>query len=298
VVSIGYPTPYYTDIWTQFNNVGSGSARCGSRHNLGQIYATLINPVLDAWGFNDEPNPCVACHPPHAVQRNYPPTTSGALNTCIRLPSKYKSTAPADLLWGDDDGERMDNYAASVGGEYQPPFSWNSIVRYEPTGSVFDYEGDRTPNYVTLCLECHQYALTDPDRGGAPVKAINWSVERHGAYPSNDCTAIGITEGTTKAPYTDPDANYVLSCLDCHEPHGTYKRLHLIRRVINGELVAEDTSNCDTDGNEMGQICARCHNCDHSSAGVCSVCHGSGIAGGFHGGEINYTGDCNGKPGF
>jgi hypothetical protein len=234
------------------------------------------------------------------VQRNYPPTTSGDLNTCIRLPSKYKSTAPADLLWGDDDGERMDDYATSKGGEYQPPYSWNSFTKYEPTGTVVDYAGDRTPDYVTFCLECHQYALTDPDRGGAPVKAIKWDgadADIHGAAHANTCDGLS-NEGTLRAPYVDtPDSNYILSCLDCHEPHGTYKRLHLIRRAINGELVPEDTANCDESGNEMGQICSRCHNCAHAEVlyANCEVCH-SETTEGFHGG-IMLT-PCDGEPGF
>jgi len=297
----GFTTLHYSSIFTQFTSANSMPGVCGSRHHLGQIYNGLKGSVGQAWGFSTDPDPCVGCHPPHAAQRNNPPTTSGDLNTCIRLPSKYASTAPADFLWGDDEGERMDDYAAAHGGVYQPPYYGDTTNgKFEPTGTAVDYAGDRTPDYVTFCLECHQYQLNDPDRSNAVVDAINWdkdsNADLHGTGHA-ECNSGGF-EGTLRPPYSEaPGRNYILSCLDCHEPHGTYRRLHLIRRMINGELVAEDAGSCDQN-TDMSAICLRCHDFPHSSWGGCEVCHENYTGNSFHGGGTFPTSSCIGQRGF
>jgi len=294
----GYPSPGpYESIYEQCCDGNSLPGACGSRHNMAQMYNGLKSPLGQSWGYNDDPDPCVACHAPHLGQRNFPPTTSGDLNTCIRLPSKYKSTAPADVLWGDDDGERMDDYAASYGGVYQPPYYGDTTSgNFEPTGTAVDYGGDRTPDYVTLCMECHQYTLYDPDRGGAAVKAIDWDFDRHGTALANTCDGTSMFEGTVRPPYVDTaNSNYILSCLDCHESHGSYKRPHLLRQMINGEVVGPDTSPCDEES-DYWAICARCHDCYHAEEQVvCFVCHSG--TGGFHGSVMTVTG-CDDEPGF
>jgi hypothetical protein len=293
----GASQTWYPDIYTQFADNHSLPSECGSRHHLGQIRTGLLSQVGQDWGFNDDPNPCVACHNPHAGQRNHPVadvSQGGKLNTAIRRPSHYKSTNPEDFLWGDDDNrpsepERMDDYAASVGGYYQAPYygSFGS-GQYEPAGDSTS-DGSNLPNYVTFCMDCHQYTQYDPDRGGAPVKAINWLTDIHGAAPANTVDAADMecmtTESSLKAPYNDfPSSNYVLSCLDCHEPHGTYKRLHLLRLVINGEAIGIDTNpNCANPvGSDWFNICEKCHDLNHGSEGEnCQGCHGT--SDGFHG---------------
>jgi hypothetical protein len=294
----GSPQIWYGDIYTQFCNANSLPAVCGSRHHLGQIRAGLVSPVGQEWGFNDDPNPCVACHPPHHAQQNHPVAIDGEgkLNTAIRRPSHYKSTDPKDFLWGDDDNrpgepERMDEYALSVGGYYQAPY-YTSGTKYEPSGNVSPSDGSDLPDYVTFCMDCHQYPNWDPEIG-VSVKAIKWGppwctaeeADIHGAAPANTVDTVdmgcGQTESSLRPPYDtyEPNqSNYVLSCLDCHEPHGTYKRLHLIRLRINGEAVGVDSSPCDQ-SNDYANICDRCHNLDHG--GNCFGCHGNFE--GFHG---------------
>jgi len=186
----------------------------------------------------------------------------------------------------------MDEYASSAGGTYQAPYYADTISgRYEPAGNSTS-DGSNLPNYVTFCLDCHQYSQYDPDRG-AYTEVINWSVEIHGEVQANTCDSGSSYEGTTKAPYTNPSANYVLSCLDCHEPHATYQRLHLIRRYINGQLITADASPCDADP-DYALICGKCHEFtgDHLSWGNCLTCHG-----GWHGNTIT-VGPCTGEPSF
>jgi hypothetical protein len=190
----------------------------------------------------------------------------------------------------------MDDYAASVGGYYQAPYygSFGS-GQYEPAGDATS-DGSNLPNYVTFCMDCHKYTQYDPDRGGATVKAIVWDYTHgeypdiHGAAPANTVSAaynecMVATESTLKPPYDDfPSSNYVLSCLDCHEPHGTYKRLHLLRLVINGEAVGVDTnpSCANPFSSDWENICEKCHDLNHGlEGGYCQGCHGS--LDGFHG---------------
>jgi hypothetical protein len=290
----GATQTWYPDIYTQFADNNSLPAVCGSRHHMGQVRAGLVGPVGQGWGFNDDPNPCVACHNPHAGQRNHPVADvsgGGKLNTAIRRPSHYKSTDPADALWGDDTGERMSDYAASVGGTYQAPYH-TGPTKFEPSGNASPSDGSDLPDYVAFCMDCHKYTQYDPDRGGATVKAIVWDYTHgpypdiHGAAPANTVDAADMecmtTESSLKPPYVDfPSSDYVLSCLDCHEPHGTYKRLHLIRLRINGEAVGPDSPEtaCNQD---WAKICERCHDLNHGVSSGCVGCHGSQDAG-FHG---------------
>ncbi len=308
-VNFGGASPiWYGNIYTQFCSANSMPANGGSRHHLGQIWSVIKNNAYD-WGFNSDPHPCVACHPPHHAQQNHPVAiVGGKLNTAIRLPSRYKNTDAADLLWGDDEGERMSDYAAQLAipdGEYQAPYYGDTSdpdweVSYEPAGDATS-DGSNLPDYVTFCMDCHQYAQYDLD-ANEDVKAIKWGppwceadeADIHGAAHANTRDAGSIacmaTEGPLRPPYDTHEpgpSNYVLSCLDCHEPHGTYQRPHLIRVKINGGVVADGS---------FVEICQKCHDMNHPD-GACNGCHGHfvGPTAGFHGSvfECSYgVGDC------
>jgi hypothetical protein len=296
----GYPA-YYDSIRKQFTNDNSKPANRGSRHNLARVQFVIKNDK-NGWGFDSNPNACFACHPAHAAQRNHPVAVDGEgkLNTAIRRVLHYKSTDPADLVWGDDANERMSSYAASNGAIYQAPYYGDITgTRFEPTGNASPSDGSNLPDYVTFCLDCHGIEQYDPDNDRT-VKAIDWSSatgDRHGLYPANNCTPAALYEGTLKPPYDtyEPnESNFVLSCLDCHEPHGARKRMHLIRRMINGGEVANESGYPQE---YWKKICDRCHNYDHSLAD-CGTCHdGADENNEFHGG---YWGGaaCNGAPMF
>jgi hypothetical protein len=299
-VTFGGRAEFYGNIKKQFTNQDSKPANCGSRHYLDAIRDFMVDDIYN-WGFSSDPDPCLACHPSHGAQRSHPVadvSEGGKLNTAIRRAVHYKSTNPGDILWGDDASERMDDYATSVGGTYQAPYYGNtSGTKYEPSGNASPLDGSDLPDYATFCLDCHQYEQYDPERDEV-VRAIDWSSERHGGLPSNTCDA-GETyegdpfEGPLRPPYDtyEPNEfNFVLSCLDCHESHGTKKRLHLIRRMINGEAVAADSGTCDEAG-DWASICARCHYLTHSYAPVCTGCH-------YHGKLCPHPQVCMGQPCF
>jgi len=284
-VTFGGRAEFYGNIKKQFNNEYSKFVNCGSRHHLTAIRDFMIADPY-GWGFSTDPDPCVACHNPHADQKNYPVAiVGGKLNTAIRRPAHYRSTDPAEILWGDDGNERMDDRAALMGDAYQAPYYGSpgnpTTGPFEPADNDVS-DGSNLPDYVTFCLDCHQDPQYDPERNET-VRAIDWNAERHGGWPSNTCDAGETYEGdpfesSLKPPYDtyEPDAyNFVLSCLDCHEPHGTKKRLHLIRRMINGEEVGPDNGECD-EPTDWANICARCHYLTHPGP-TCTGCHYHGI---------------------
>jgi hypothetical protein len=213
-----------TNIYDAFN--ADDPPNASSSHDL----SALLNEAVTnhpEWGFTSNSNPCLLCHSPHTAEENYPVIVSDPLNTAIRRPSHYKSTNSEDFLWGDDENERMDAYAASFGGVYQPPYYAGG--GFEPTGTATNYAGDRTPDYVTLCLDCHQDMENE-------YHSVDWANTAHGG-------SDGWNE-IPPPPYTDNGKNYVLSCLDCHEPHGSTQNWTLIRRVINGEVVTSGFGAC------------------------------------------------------
>jgi len=294
-VTFGGRTAFYGTIKKQFTDDNSQPDVCGSRHNTAKIRNIIKDNGYD-WGFGADPSPCSACHNPHLAQRigssQYHPPYDPDKSLITRPSERYNN--PVNL-WGDDPSERMNQYASQfTDGQYQAPYYGSPG---DPISGPFEPANDDTadgsnlPDYVTFCLDCHQYPQYDPDRD-ADVKAINYSAERHGGYPSNDCSSPMVPEGTLKPPYSDfPNSNYVLSCLDCHEPHGTHKRLHLIRRMINGEEVPADAVSCD-ENEDWTQICERCHDLTGHSTGSCVGCHH------YHGGICPPGGTCTDKPCF
>ena len=64
-VNFGGRAAFYGNIKKQFTNDYSKFVNCGSRHHLEAIRDLMVDDI-DGWGFSSDPDPCVACHPPHA----------------------------------------------------------------------------------------------------------------------------------------------------------------------------------------------------------------------------------------
>jgi hypothetical protein len=118
------------NIYDAFNPVS------GSAHNLQDI----LNFVKTKWPetFKDESNPCNACHNPHLSKRSFP----------VVRPTDRSN------IWGDSPGEKMSDYAAAHGGQYQAPYWYGSTSLYEPDGSTTT-DGSNVPDYITFCTDCH-----------------------------------------------------------------------------------------------------------------------------------------------
>jgi hypothetical protein len=261
----------------------------GSAHDLSAISTELQN----TFSYSAAANPCGGCHNPHIARKN---NNTGAsydpVKAAISRPYNRNS------LWGDEDSERMLAHVASItGGAYRAPFyvganPANTFTLHEPNGvngniSSPVVQGSSTPDYSTFCLDCHT-------AGTATTTPIPWfstdagfaNIAQHGQAVANG----NSNDGNRIAPYTvdgssgtgeDLSINFVLSCLDCHEPHGS--------KQVNGEYLLRTTVNGTTGitipgSGQWYNFCVTCHTVTASStnhAGVggttdCSTaaCHG------------------------
>lgn len=245
-----------TNIMDAFNQA--------SYHNLYDIWNFAKNN-FDF--FTSGSNPCVACHNPHIAKRNKANPGDPTFTT-ISLPSDHGN------LWGDDISERMNAYAN--GYTYQSPYWYNSTTNYEPACNTIS-DGSNLPDYVTFCQNCHNnstqiYSTTL----GRNLRYVDWDDEIHGK---------GAADGVVNLenPYSTASGNKVISCLDCHEPHGA-PNLTLIRRTVNGRnlentITTIENSNCfnydydETKSKSIANLCDRCHQDDKEIDSSCQENH-------------------------
>jgi len=218
--------------------------------------------LYDIWNFaqNTFPsfftalsNPCVACHNPHLVHRSCgkPGGVFDPTQSAISRPTSH------DTLWGDNSTERMSNYTGTTL-IYQPPMYFNS-TNYEPDDASNDRltQAAKTPDYVSFCTDCHNpYNTIYSHELGRNLKYIDWANEKHGK---------GAADGTINVhpPFSNASiGKYVLSCLDCHEPHGS-PNLFLIRTEVNGKKLRGPI----TAVTDLGLLCRQCHLDDAAFSG-------------------------------
>jgi predicted CXXCH cytochrome family protein len=134
-----------------------------TRHDLGTVFTV---------GGKTYELQCTSCHNIHIVTGKYwdapqnkSPVTRFTNNTEV---------------WGDDPGEKMNDFAAlgsGSGGWYYSKarggiISFDQPAVYQPPkqGSGYNYEfgGDILPDYATFCLDCHSYRVVNE------IGAINW----------------------------------------------------------------------------------------------------------------------------
>ena len=225
-------------------NLVAGSHTIVSAHDMGKV----LNFICDStrgWGFSCDTPPCVGCHNPHYVQRDE--KTASSRGWLVSRPSTHGTS---NYLWGDESGEKMRDFAGAL--TYQAPYRYGSNSTYEPDGSL-TYDGSNLTDFPDFCLDCHgQKAITNYG-----VRKIDWSStgDKHGLASADN--------GTLLRPPYDPDnptGKYVLSCLDCHEPHGSFN-LMLIRSEVNGEELEGDIT--DNASKQWGYLCRRCHKDDY-----------------------------------
>lgn len=263
-----------------------------SYHNLYDIKMFLENDSSYSAWFARRNNPCSGCHDPHRARRNSDSTQSG-------FPLVSAITRPGSTnLWGES--EVMLSYSS-----YEAPYSELGVSR-EPAG-VGEENGANTPDYVTFCSSCHNADKTIWSTTlNRNLRQINWgqtgiNLDKHGSITRDGQTSL-------REPYLSAAPlknNFVLSCLDCHEAHGS-ENIMLLRARINGEALpgAIDSSAA------LGYSCGRCHQ-DDQAAGIgpanswehvhhgvadapyarnqCSSCHGAGA-----GGSVIDCGNCHG----
>jgi hypothetical protein len=225
-----------------------------SYHNLYDIWNFLSNDATYSTWFAKRGNPCSACHNSHMAKRN-----SDSAQPGFPLLSAISRPGVSGSLWGES--EVMSAYFG-----YEAPFAYANTR--EPAG-VGDQDGAKTPDFVGFCTSCH-----NPDKTlwsttlNRELKKINWGntgegQNKHGAL-SREGTDHFREPYATAAP---AKSNFVLSCLDCHEAHGS-ENVVLLRRRINGEDLEGILASTDA----MSYACKRCHQDDLEAAA------GTGVA--------------------
>ncbi|MBW1739753.1 MAG: hypothetical protein JRJ42_01320 [Deltaproteobacteria bacterium] len=271
--NFGGGTATFTTIYDAFN---PGIEPPASSHNLADVLNRAVSKA--AWLYTANDNACIVCHNPHTAQRNYPVTVNamGGVNTAVRKPGQHDD---ADYnLWGDEPkatsgwNEMMSDWTAN----YQAPYRVGKTT-YEPAGDQTT-NGSNLPCFVQTCRPgCHRTTVYSTERG-ANLEPINWTnlTSEPGTRSAHGKFANGLskTGGWTIAPYTDDDTrNYVLSCTDCHEPHGSTNEW-LLRTCVNGK----DNISITEDG-RWYEFCTACHyvkdfGSNHETYVDCSGCHG------------------------
>lgn len=261
------------NIFDAFNNT--------SYHNLNDIWR-LITGQYGSKTFTNFPsdsNPCSGCHNIHIAKKSCgkPSGSFDANKSAISKPSDHGN------LWGDDDpSERMT--AAGYGSNYQPPRYYNSS-NLEPDGAGSDRttQAGKTPDYVTFCTDCHISTANSvwSTTLGRWLRPIDWNNEKHGKGNADDSLSCD-----NPYPSNGSGLGKVLSCLDCHEPHGS-PNLTLIRKVVNGATLGTITTidpfvppSCSTYSNydatkssSVANLCDRCHKDDYDFSASCQNDH-------------------------
>jgi len=245
----GYTTDPVDDVEEAFS--------LASSHDLDDI-KTFIN---GKWGYTANANPCTACHNQHLAQGDPENAPNDAKSDTTRgwpisRPSAHNvGTWP---LWGDDSPERMSAYTS----DYQAPYRV-AATSYEPDGSTTT-DGSNLTDFNSFCTDCHNTTDTIYSTTlGRDLRQIDWDNEIHGKGDADEKLC-----GDNPYPSGDSGLGKVLSCLDCHEAHGS-PNVTLIRKRVNASTVSSITTisqvGCEDRENqnkEMANLCNRCHKDD------------------------------------
>ncbi|MBW1744556.1 MAG: hypothetical protein JRJ47_14185, partial [Deltaproteobacteria bacterium] len=255
------------------NQVSTGQpvSNCGSNNGSAHYLPDIRVFLQNKWGFgdtSDDINLCEGCHNPHrAQQHNYPVGSQGT--SPISLPSTHDGNWD---VYGAKTTERMNSYASPY--TYLAPRNYpRSAGGYEPDGGT-QQNGANIPDYVTFCTDCHNSSNDIwSTQLGRYLHKFDWATEKHGrgAATDDDYEDFYWYGG----PYLDSQAgSYVMSCMDCHEAHGS-SNSYLARATVNGGSANLTRG----DVNPWGDWCRRCHARishdpgPHTYSFPCTQCH-------------------------
>ncbi len=236
-------------------------------HDLDDIYNHAINhPDQFPW-FTEASNPCTACHNPHLARRNHENPDNPVLSV-MSLPDEHLS------LYGDGDGDGDSSDGDEGSAISERMNKWSAAPVYiSPNNEPAPVD---TPDYNTFCLYCHSapVAISNDDRpyyhGGTvgQLLAIDWEDNGGDGVQSGTYIVPGDKHGyntatsyaAVEAPFniygtSNVPGDVMLSCTNCHEPHGS-ENDYMHRRWINNTALGVVITGVT---NEAGAHCVPCH---------------------------------------
>ncbi len=238
--------------------------------------------------FKSASNPCVSCHNPHRARRNREYPRDPAYSAVSR-PTDHENLVTTSM-------------GATFGSAYEPPYCTGTTREPASSGSAAAGRA-ATPDYVSFCTSCHNSVnQVYSSLYNRNLQRIDWwsaSGAKHGARDRTDSSP-----SPTAAPPYNVNYDYLLSCLDCHEPHGSSNVTLIRTRVNGGELAGAITtpvvvppdSGYGSD-NQLGYLCLRCHLSDAAGTNQWQLVHhgGPGVLDAPYGGALNRCRDCHGN---
>lgn len=236
---------------------------------------------------------CTTCHNPHFVSGKYWEADKGVSPVTLPDFSGASSKAMGTKVWGNEAGEKMDDYAGH--NPLKPPQPSLSGVYQTPVGDSFS--GSQLPDYVSFCLACHAEPGDSPfgfDGSNKKDWGKSTYADPHGKgaaeVPYARCptdTSCGEGNGLwprvskgrgfntwIQTPYDQEKRmagdNFVLSCTDCHEAHGSSFEA-LFRKTVNGAALPDNWN--------WKNLCLQCHRVNDAMWDVkgddsgCMTCH-------------------------
>ena len=237
--TFGGGAPVFDSVYDAFNPAGTYA----SSHDLATVQSYAKARGWGSW-MTVNTNACLVCHDQHLSQKNFPVAMNldGGVNTAVRRGNDVNNY-PGDL-WGDQPytvsgrNEMMSDWTSAY--VYQAPY-YVGGSNYEPANNGTP-DGSNLPNFVDACAQtCHRKANV-PD-----VLEVNWKLSSTTGWPGDPSrhgkkAAEFVGFGILEPPYSngydpglqsDGRGDYVLSCTDCHEPHGSTNPT-LLRTTVNG----------------------------------------------------------------
>ena len=241
------------------DETGNPVLNCGSSSGSSHKLTDIKSFITGKWGYTADSNPCAACHDPHRAKKD--PHTSGSRGWPVSRPSGHADTSTWEL-YGDDATEKMSNYSVN----YQAPYQNKTLSTYEPDGSATQ-DGSNLTNYVTFCTDCHTNVVNSiySNALGRYLKPIDWNVEKHGKGNAD----VSLC-GNDPYPSGSSGLGKVLSCTDCHEPHGSTNAF-LTRNKVNGDVLDGNIGSFST--TDWHYLCDSCHKDDKEINTNCQEDH-------------------------
>jgi len=259
IVNNNYSTVFGGELMSEVDSILE-ALNGNSYHNLNDI-SVFVQGVSE-FNVPSSATPCSACHNPHLAKNNSDmPNIGNPIYTAISRPIDHFG------LYGDEIDERMPS-SLTEADYYQPPNRIGGGLEPDGLSTVREVQALKTPNYNKLCIDCHHVDnKTIASTALGVLKSFDWSLEQHGGGDAFNHRP----QDELLSPFSDAYlGKYTLSCMDCHEPHGS-SNFYLIRTTINGNSVNLEKIETQTpEGTELRvnweELCSSCHVAEGAAA--------------------------------